>query len=105
MMASGETEPTDLGFELHLLPIPLIHHPQRATDWDINSRAMNYEGRNVENGERKKDNEANQPISDESFRTAISPRGLPGAMISEPIEKQDDEEFREFAAASMEVSI
>src|SRR4051794_5417895 len=28
MMAPSETEPTDLGFELHLLPIPRIQHSE-----------------------------------------------------------------------------
>jgi hypothetical protein len=62
-------------------------------------------GENVENGERKKDNETNQQISEESFRAALRPRGLPDAMISEPMEKQDGEEFQEFAAVGTEVSI
>jgi hypothetical protein len=82
----------------------LIHHHQQASDWDIIWRAMNDEGENVENGERKKGNETNQPISEESLCAAISPRGLPDAMISEPMEKRDDEEFRGFVAAGMEIS-
>src|SRR5271168_4029365 len=54
---------------------------------------------------RKKDNETNQRISEESFRAALRPRGLPDTLISEPMEKQDDEEFQGFVAAGAEVSI
>jgi hypothetical protein len=85
--------------------IDLLHHPQLASDWDIIWRAMNDEGENVENGERKKDNETNQRISEEIFRAALRPISLPDAMISEPMEKQDDEEFRGFVAAGTEASI
>ena len=85
--------------------VDLLPHPQRASDWDKIWRAMNDEGENVENGERKKDNETNQRISEESFHAALRSRGLPDAMISEPMEKQDDEEFQEFAAVGTEASI
>jgi hypothetical protein len=78
--------------------VDLLPHPQRASDWDIIWRAMNDEGENVENNERKKDKETNQRISEESLHAALRPRGLPNASISEPMEKQDDEEFQEFAA-------
>lgn len=83
----------------------LLHHPQRASDCDIIWRAVNDEGENVENGERKKYNETNQRISKSSFHAALRPRGLPDAMISEPMEKQDEKEFQEFAAVGTEVSI
>jgi hypothetical protein len=57
---------------------------------------MNNEGENVGNNKTKRDNETNQRISEASFCVALRPRSLPNTMISEPMEKQDDEEFQGF---------
>jgi hypothetical protein len=85
--------------------VDILLPPQGESDWDIIWRAMNDEGENVENGKRKKDNETNQRINEESFCATLRSRGLPDTLISEPMKKQDDEEFQGFVAAGAEVSI